>query len=194
MALEFTLLIIRIAGGLYLLMLVLHLLMRLADVDFYNPVTQGLLRWTTPATALLQKLLPNIGRLDLGILCTAILLHILIITVLLLLTSDIPFIDPLQLLSWSVIGICYMIADIYFYAIIALIVISWLAPNQQHPALDLLVQLTSPIVEPMRRVVPPLGGMDLSPILIFLIIAFVELMLNHLAVAVQLPPSIVVGI
>ncbi len=73
-----------------------------------------------------------------------------------------------------------MILDIYFYAVIASVIISWVAPNSPHPAPQLISQLTEPLFKLARRVVPAMGGLDLSPILIFLAIQVAQLQLQRL--------------
>ncbi len=194
MALEITSFLARSLLGLYLLLVVLRFLLRAANADFYNPITQKIVQFTQPLTAPLQRVLPMVGSVDTGTLVGAVLLNFVAI---LILSSfyEMPFsLEIGRMLLWACIGIAYMIADIYFFLVLAVIILSWVAPFQQHPALILMHQLAEPVMAPLRRVIPPIGGLDLSPILLFLLINVVEIILKNWAAALQLPPAIVLGI
>jgi YggT family protein len=86
-----------------------------------------------------------------------------------------------------------VLINIYFFAILAAIVLSWIAPRSHHPAIALLYQLTEPVMAPVRRLLPPLGGLDLSPILVFLAINVLEILLHGIANAIRLPAGAVIG-
>lgn len=194
MALEITSFLLRSLLGLYLLLVVLRFLLRASNADFYNPITQKIVQFTEPLAAPLQKLLPMVGNIDTATLVGAVLLNFVSILALAGL-YDAPFsLEIGRMLLWSCIGIAYMIADIYFFLVLAVIILSWVAPSQQHPAIQLAYQLAEPVMAPLRRVIPPIGGLDLSPIALFLIINVVEIILKNWAVALHLPPTIVLGI
>ena len=71
--------------------------------------------------------------------------------------------------------------QIYFFAILAMIILSWVAPGGHNPVLQLLYQLTEPIMAPFRKIIPPMGGLDLSPILVFVAINVIQIALGHMA-------------
>ena len=75
-----------------------------------------------------------------------------------------------------------------------MIVVSWVAPGSRHPAIGLLYQITEPVMAPVRALLPNLGGLDFSPILLFVTINIIEIGLRHIAVAVGLPARLVLGI
>ena len=194
MAIEITSWIVRIAAGLYILALVMHFLLKLSNADQYNPITQHIVRWTGPAVRPLAALLPTLGRFDLAIVVTALLISMGTTVLLSLLHHNGLFFNPLPLLLWSGLGLLYMVADIYFFAVLAVIILSWVATDGQAPAIRLLLQLTEPVMGPLRRVMPALGGLDLSPILLFVVINLVEVMLSNIARSVGLPARLVIGI
>ena len=70
---------------------------------------------------------------------------------------------------------------------IAVVVISWIAPGSSHPAIQLVAQITEPVMRPVRKVVPSLGGLDLSPIIVFLILQVVTVMIDHMKAAAGMP-------
>jgi YggT family protein len=81
------------------------------------------------------------------------------------------------ILTWSIAGLISMVLNIYFWALIISIIASFIAPFSGHPALVLLRQLTEPAMAPFRRILPPMGGLDLSPIFIFLAIQILRTLL-----------------
>ena len=77
---------------------------------------------------------------------------------------------------WSVLSVFGVMINLVFYALLGMIILSWLAPNASHPGAELLYQLSEPFLAPFRKIVPDLGGLDLSPILLFVAINLLEAM------------------
>jgi YggT family protein len=171
-------LIIRTLGECFALLVVLRFLLQMAHADYYNPISQALAKFTRAPLAPLQKLIPRIGGRDFSALVLAYLIKLLVLVLLLLVHGR--GIAPLSVALLSLVGLLSMILDVYFYAVIASVIISWIAPNSYHPAAQLIGQLTQPLFKLAQRVVPPIGGLDLSPILIFLVIQVVQLQLQRL--------------
>ncbi len=85
--------------------------------------------------------------------------------------------------------------DIYFFAILVTIILSWLAPNSFHPGALLLRQLTEPVLAKARSMLPAFGGLDFSPILIFIAINLVDmLIIQKLVTILAMPAGIVPGL
>jgi len=97
-------------------------------------------------------------------------------------------------LSWGAVGAISLVLNLYLYGLLVIIIVSWVAPQSQHPILLLLNQLLAPVMEPFRRIIPSLGGLDLSPIFMFLVINMLQIFVRGLAAYLQLPPPIVPGI
>ncbi len=87
-----------------------------------------------------------------------------------------------------------MLINIYIYGLLAAIILSWVAPHNPHPAIGLLWQLMEPVLAPFRRLLPAMGGLDLSPILVFLVLNVLRIFISHAASAAQLPTWAVPGI
>ena len=96
-------------------------------------------------------------------------------------------------LIWSARGAVCLLINIIFYSVLAIIVVSFLAPQSGHPAVEFLWQLTEPVMAPLRSILPPLGGLDFSPILLFIGINVIRVSLANMAVAVGMP-AFVIGI
>lgn len=171
-------LIIRTLGEVFALIVVLRFLLQLAHADYYNPISQAVAKFTKVPLAPFQKVIPNIAGHDFSALALAFVVKLA--TLLLLLLVNSRGIDLIAVALIALVSLLSMILDIYFYAVIASVVISWVAPNSYHPAPQLISQLTEPLFKLARRVVPPIGGLDLSPILIFLVIQVVQLQLQRL--------------
>lgn len=176
-----------------LLAVVLRLLLQLVRADFYNPVSQFLARLTNPLVLPLRRVVPSLGGLDLSSLLLALVLQMAAIVALLALNGVGPP-NIVLLLVWSVLGVVGLVVNIYFFAILAMIILSWIAPASRHPALLLLFQLTEPVMAPFRRMLPNMGGLDFSPILVFILINIIQIALRHMAAGVGLHPALVIGL
>ena len=169
-------LIIRTLGELYVFMLVLRFLLQLARADYYNPISQAVVRLTQPPVRPLQMLLRPRGRFDASPLVVAMAVKAITLLLILQFAGALASvsINPLQLLIFSAAGVIDTILTICFWAVIGAVIISWVAPDSYHPAPQLLLQLTEPLFALARKVIPPIGGLDLSPILIFLLIQIIQ--------------------
>lgn len=179
--------------SLFLLAMLLRLLLQLVRADFYNPISQFLVKVTNPLVLPLRKVIPGYGGLDLASLLLAMLLQLVGIAAISLLNGiGLPSI-PL-LLVWSVLGVISLLVNIYFFALLAMIILSWVAPGSNNPAIYLLYQITEPVMAPLRKLLPPMGGLDFSPILFFVLINIIQIALRHLADGVGLHPALVLGL
>jgi YggT family protein len=177
----------------YLVAMLLRFLLQLVRADFYNPISQFLVKVTNPLVIPLRRVIPGLGGLDLASLLLAVLLQMAGIAVLLLINGiALPGIVPLLL--WSALGVIGLLVNIYFFALLGMIILSWVAAGSRHPAIYLLYQITEPVMAPFRKVLPPMGGMDFSPILVFVLINILQIALRHMAQGVGLHPALVIGI
>ncbi|MDC0361782.1 YggT family protein [Halioglobus sp.] len=166
--------------GLYLMVMLLRFLLQLTRADFYNPISQTLVKLTNPLVIPLRRILPGYGGIDLASLLLALILQMLMIALLVALQTG-ALLPVLPLVMASLIGLAAYLVKIYFFAILAMIILSWIAQGGNNPALRLLFQLTEPVMAPFRKVLPPMGGLDLSPIFVFILINIIQIALGHLA-------------
>ncbi|MBV1788388.1 YggT family protein [Marinobacterium sp. D7] len=168
MAQDPIILIIHTVGQIYAFILILRFLLQVAGADYYNPISQAVVRITGAPLKPLQKLLPRAGRIDLSPLLLAFVVYGLTLVAMMLvkgIAASVPMI-----LLYSAVTLLDSILQIYFWTVIAAVIISWIAPDSYHPAPQLILQITEPLFKLARKVIPPIGGLDLSPILIFLLI------------------------
>lgn len=179
--------ILQIVSTFYLTIVLLRFLLQLARADFYNPISQFTVKATNPLLRPLRRVIPGWGGIDGAALVLAVLIQALtFILILMAITGGLPAINPITLLSWSVISVLLLIARIYFWSVIAVVVVSWVAPQSNHPAIRLVAQITEPVMRPIRNIIPSLGGLDLSPIVVFLVLNVVIVMLQHMGQAAGL--------
>ncbi|MBR9869998.1 MAG: YggT family protein [Gammaproteobacteria bacterium] len=176
--------ILMIASTFYMSVVLLRFLLQLARADFYNPISQFVVKATNPPLRPLRKIIPGWGGIDGAALVLAILIQaITFFFMLLIYNSGMPSFNPLTLLVWGALNVLSLIVKIYFWSVIAVVVVSWIAPQSGHPAIQLVAQITEPVMRPVRNIMPSMGGLDLSPIIVFLILNVLDVVLNHMKIA-----------
>ncbi|MFD2230862.1 YggT family protein [Alkalimarinus sediminis] len=165
---EIGLMFINLVFGLYLLVVLLRFLFQLVRADFYNPISQFVLKATNPLLMPIRKVVPSIGSIDTSSLVLALAVQLLGALLTLLIVG--AGIDPLMLVVWSLCLIVNLILQIYFFGLIITVIVSWIAPQSQNPAIALIHQLLAPVTNPIRKMLPDMGGIDISPIFVFFII------------------------
>ncbi|WP_339408937.1 YggT family protein [Pseudomonas sp. EA_35y_Pfl2_R5] len=174
--------ILQTIGSLYLLIVLLRFILQLVRADFYNPVSQFIVRATHPLLKPLRKIIPSLAGLDLASLMLAILVQLLLMAVTLLLLGY-GLDNPLQLLVWSIIGVTALFLKVFFFALIISVILSWVAQGSHNPTAMLINQICEPLLSPIRRILPSMGGLDLSPIVAFLLLNLIDmLVIRNLAI------------
>jgi YggT family protein len=160
--------------SIYLFILMLRFLLQASGADYYNPASQTVVKITKPVVQPFQSFLgPVAGRFDLATLAAGFVLKVLaIIAIFMVIGVGMPPIGGL--LIAGVAALANAILKIYFFALIVMIILSWVAPQASHPGAMLVMQLVEPIMAPVRRVIPPLGMIDLSPIVVFILINLLD--------------------
>ncbi|HEY6611343.1 MAG TPA: YggT family protein [Pseudomonas sp.] len=180
--------VLQTLGSLYLLIVLLRFILQLVRADFYNPLSQFAVKATKPLLNPLRKVIPGFGGLDLASLVLALLVQLLLmILTLLLMGYGFGALLP-QLLVWAVIGVTALFVKIFFFALIASVILSWVAPGSHNPGAQLVNQLCEPLLMPIRRILPNLGGLDISPIFAFIALNLVDmLVIRNLAAMTHMP-------
>ncbi len=190
---EALILIISKLGGLYIVAVMLRFLLQAARADFYNPVCQMIVKLTSPLLNPLRRVIPGWRRLDIATLVLALLLGSAATFLMVLLTGNTLPVG--RVVSWAVVGLIALTMDIYFYAMLVLVIASFVAPASGHPVLLVVYQLLEPFYRLAHRIIPPMGGLDFTPLLLMLVIQVLEiLVLGPLARGLQAMPAFVIGI
>ncbi|MCP5450014.1 MAG: YggT family protein [Gammaproteobacteria bacterium] len=156
----------------------LRFLLQCVRADFYNPLVQFLVRITNPLLLPLRRFVPGYRGLDLASVVLAFalqLLEVLLVTALFGRSLDIG-----GVLLVTVMELLKLLINIYLWGVIIQAVLSWINPDPRHPAARVLAQLTAPLLRPARRLLPPVSGVDLSPVLVVVALIFVSLLLQDL--------------
>ncbi len=190
---EISVYLVQTVVSIYLLIMIMRFLLQLVLADFYNPLSQFLVRATNPLVLPVRRVLPARGRFDPASLIWAVLIQLLGIIIILSMNGiSLPAIS--LLLAWSVVGVIGLIVKIYFFALLGMIILSWIAPGTANPAAMLMYQITEPLMAPLRNVIPPMGGLDFSPIVMFILINIIDIALRNFAAGLGLHPALVMGI
>ncbi len=178
--------VVQVAFGIYILAVLLRFLLQTVRADFYNPVSQFVVALTNPALRPLRRVIPGLFGIDLASIVLLVALQCLEFYLILLISSagsDMPqhFSFPGLLLA-AVIELVRLTIYVFLFAILIRAVLSWISPyaGRGNPATALLVNLTEPLLRPARRLLPPMQGLDLSPVVVMAALGLALLALKHL--------------
>jgi len=168
--------LIETAFQLYLAALMLRILLEALRADYYNPVCQALIRITDPLVKPLARLIPRVGSLSLAGIAWLYILELTLLVILMALNGWSIGWPVLFLLA--ALRLVRMLLVLYLVLIIVNVLLSWVGQGFRHPIVPLVYQLTEPVLAPIRRVLPPLGGFDLSPLVALIAIQFLIILLG----------------
>lgn len=177
-------LILTTAFDLYIVVLWLRFLLQLLHADYYNPIAQFVVQATAPLVNPLKRIIPGNRSWEPSVLVIILLVKMLEMTLLSLLVGG-ATIAPLPLLIYTVVSLLQLASEFYFWTLMISVVMSWVAPGNYSPAAVLVNQIIEPLLAPCRRLLPAMGGLDLSPIVVFLGIKVFQIMVATAAAQVM---------
>lgn len=166
-------LIINTLFDLYILLVLLRFLLQMLRADFYNPVSQFIVRMTSPPLKYLRRVIPSISGQDTA---AVVLCLVLVYAKFLLMRAlSIPAVyiggqtarldvNYAGLLIYSVADLIALVLTVFLVAVIIKVVLSWISPGQYNPVIGLVDKIASPVTRPIQRLLPSVGGLDLSPL------------------------------
>ncbi|HEX5766452.1 MAG TPA: YggT family protein [Woeseiaceae bacterium] len=160
--------LVKTLAQLYLLLLLLRFWLPWLRADFRNPIAQGILRFTSPLVVPLRRFLPAIGRLDTATILVAFIIQFVVVLVLLAIVRrsvPTPVVAVVSLIELAILSL-----NLFFFATLIRIILSWVAPGNYNPITALLTTLSEPVLRPFRRIIPSVGGIDISPIFAILLL------------------------
>lgn len=173
--------LIHVAFTLYIYAVIIRMLLALTHADFYNPFSQFILTITSPVLRPLRRWIPSIGRLD-----TAALLLIIFLKFAELIIRSLLFGKKILLGSLVIpviFGLIELVINLFIFAIIVLVIISWIAPHlhaQNNPLTSILRSITDPLIRPARKLIPPIGVFDLSTLVVLIALYSVQIFLRSI--------------
>ena len=188
-------LIINTLFDLYILLVLMRFLLQMLRADFYNPVSQFIVKVTTPPLRILRRVIPSVAGQDTA---SVVLCLVLIFAKFLLMRAlSIPAVQiggvlaPIEgvsyggLLVFCIADLVALVLTVFLVAVIIKVILSWISPGQYNPVIGLVNKLAEPVLKPIRKLIPPIGGLDLSPLIGTLLILVAKMLI--------VPPIIVLG-
>lgn len=173
-------LIVQVVFGLYILAVLLRFLFQLVRADFYNPVSQFVVALTNPVLRPMRRIVPGLFGIDIASLLLLLVLKIIELYLVALLLGATPAFTGVVIVA--VAELVVLALHVFMVAIIVRAVISWFLPygGYNNPVMGLLVRLTDPLLRPAQRLIPTVGGLDLSPIVVLVVLQLAVMLAQHL--------------
>ena len=159
----------------YIWIVMLRILLQIVRADFYNPISQLIWQFTQPLVRPAQKVLPKVRQWDLAaiaLLFAVTLVYLYVVSALL----GIP-ISALGALWYALLKLVTMALNLYTFSLVIQAILSWVGPGVNNPAGSILWSINDPLLRPVRRVLPPFSGLDLSPLVVIVALQFVNLLI-----------------
>ncbi len=170
--------LIRTLFGIYEVIILLRFLLQLARADFYNPVSQFIVKATSIPLRPLRRVIPGMAGMDLASL--VLLLGVTVIELLLLsLIANHPMPSLVGLIALALVEMLKLVIYVFLFSVFVLAILSWVSPGGYNPVANLLYQITTPLMRPARRLLPPMGGLDLSPMIVIVGLYLLILLVVH---------------
>ena len=158
-----------------LMVLILRVWLQMVKADFYNPLSQFIVKVSNPIVVPVRRVIPGFGGLDLGTILVAYIIATLKFIVIPMLNGG-----PLDMPSAMYFGLIYGIKQVGFLLFIIMLVMalmSWVVQGY-NPTLVIFHQLTEPFLRPIRSIIPSIGGLDLSVLVAFLLLNVINILLS----------------
>jgi YggT family protein len=162
--------------NLYLMTILFRFVLQQVRADFYNPLSQFVVTITNPVIVPARRVIPSIGRIDTATLVVLVVLQCLVTWLLLVMVGA-----PVTLESFVRVVVLRLISlTLWFYivSIFIYVILSWVAQAAYSPIAMLIGQVVGPILRPVRRILPPIAGFDLSPMVVLLLLYAINIWLS----------------
>jgi YggT family protein len=165
--------LIDILVGLYITVILIRFFLQYFRADFYNPLSQFVVKATDPLIKPLRKIIPGFAGIDMSSLVLAYLITLAKFMLILMLTGQLSF-NVVFLLLYSVIDLLQSILGLFMFLILIRVIMSWVSPGGYNPVMAVIGQISEPIVGKFRKLLPPMGGFDFAPMLALILLFFVN--------------------
>ncbi|WGZ95004.1 MAG: YggT family protein [Candidatus Thiothrix putei] len=168
--------LVEVLFSFYIGAILIRFLLALSRANFYNPLSQSLVKITNPALVPLRRIIPAIGKLDTAAIVLA--LGLKIIQTLLLVALQGSEVSLPVVFVYAVIDLLRTVIYIYLFALVIQAVLSWVGNSHGNPLADILHSLTEPLLRPLRQFVPVMGMIDFTPMAAMLLLYIVLIVLQ----------------
>lgn len=159
--------------NIYIMIVLMRIWLQWARADFYNPLSQFCVKVTSPILKPMRRFIPSIGSLDTASLVLTLILMVLKLTLLQTLAGHMSITNILPYLVWGALAVVKQAGYLVFWMLIIRAILSWVSQGQ-NPIEHVIIQLTEPLMSPIRRKIPPIGGLDLSIMIILLAMSLIN--------------------
>jgi YggT family protein len=167
--------LVQVLFGLYATLVVLRFLLQLMRADFYNPLSQLIVKVTRPLLNPLRRVIPGVSGLDMASLVLAwLVISVEQLTILGLAGAGFK---PAAACLLAIPELISLVINIFLFAILIQVILSWINPGSYNPVVGLIHSLTEPVLAPVRRRMPDMGGLDLSPMVVMVGLVVLEMLL-----------------
>ena len=167
--------LVKVLFGLYATLVVLRFLLQLVRADFYNPLSQFIVKATKPLLNPLRRIVPGVSGIDIASLVLA--WFVITLEQLAILALAGTGFQPLGAAMLAIPELLTLFINVFLFAILIQVIISWINPGSYNPAIGLIHSLTEPLLSPVRRRMPSMGGLDLSPMVVMIGLVLLEMLL-----------------
>lgn len=168
--------LVQVLFDLYIFVLLLRIILQRFKIDFYNPISQWVLKMTNPPLMPLRRYIPSYAGFDIPAIGFLLVLQLIKFSLLYLLQSGFAP-NVAGLIIVAIADSLAQLVNLFFYAILISVVVSWINLNPYNPILAVLARLTEPLMQPVRRIIPPIGGMDITPIPVMIGLKLIDILL-----------------
>lgn len=171
--------ILNYAFDIYIMIVLARFILQMVRADFYNPISQFIVKATTPILKPLRRLIPGFGGIDVAsivLMLTLVVIKILVIQ--LVGGGSLAGISPLAFGVFAIKTAVDTVLSFYLVCIFGSIIMSWISQGSYSPIAALLQQITEPVMAPARKILPPMGGLDLSPMIVIALIMTIRVLFN----------------
>ena len=161
---------------LYIFILLLRVILQWVNIDSYNPLFVLVAKLTSPPLRPICRIIPSLHGIDFAAIILLLGLEMLKIAFLFLLQINAtPHLLGLVVLAFA--ELLNQLINIFFYAVIALTILSWISPLAHGPLIEILVRICEPLIKPIRGFLPSISGLDFSPLILIVCLKLLTMLL-----------------
>jgi YggT family protein len=161
---------------LYIFILLLRVVLQWVNTDSRNPLFVLVAKLTNPPLRPICRVIPSLHGIDLAAIILLLSLEMIKIAFLVWLQiNTTPHLIGLVVLGFA--ELLNQLINIFFYAVIALAILSWISPSANGPLVEILVRISEPLIKPIRGILPSVSGLDFSPLILIVVLKILTMLL-----------------
>jgi YggT family protein len=161
------------------MVVLLRIWLQAVRADFYNPFSQFIVKATQPVIGPLRRIIPSVGSIDVATLLFAYFLSVMKFVIMVMLVSSGSAVLSVQFLFLGLLSLVKAAGGLLFWILLIQAIMSWISQGRS-PMEYVFHQLTEPMLSPIRRIIPPMGGLDLSVLVLFIALQFANYLMGDI--------------